>query len=377
MRPRAGWLAVVLAALAGCAREAPPPAAPGAPAGHAWLPPVQVQNAGIDLAEVRERPVGTTLIVNGRVVFDDAQVGHVYSPVTGRVTGILAQLGDRVTAGAPLAVIASPDMAQAASDAVKARADVATARAEGQRQQELFDAHAGARRDLEAAQNALQHAEADLERAEEKARLLGAGPQSRVVQEYVLRAPIAGEVVARAANPGAEIQGQYGGGTATELFTIGNRSRVWVLGDVYEVDLPRVHAGAPAVVQSVAEPGRRLDGTVDWVSGTLDPASHTARVRVRIDNRTGDLRPEMYVTVSLAVDGRTALAIPRSALYRIGDEDVVFVQRGTTPAGLVDFERRRVEAEVESGGDYVAVTRGLAPGDKVVASGVTLLAGML
>jgi cobalt-zinc-cadmium efflux system membrane fusion protein len=272
--------------------------------------------------------------------------------------------------------MASPDIGQAFSDLVKAKADLAAAQSEFQRQKELFDAHAGARRDLEAAEDNYRKAQAELERAQQKVSLLAPGSDAQVTQDYLLRAPIAGEVIARNINPGTEVQGQYSGGTAVELFTIGELDRVWILADVYEVDLPKVRKGAAVKAKVVSYPDQAFEGTVDWISGALDPVSRTAKVRCSLPNPGRKLRPEMYSTVSIALEGTQALAVPREAVLRLGDRTVVFVEKGQTPKGLLRFELRNVKIR-DLGGDHVPVIEGLASGEKVVTAGAIFLAGMI
>jgi multidrug efflux pump subunit AcrA (membrane-fusion protein) len=85
----------------------------------------------------------------------------------------------------------------------------------------------------------------------------------------------------------------------------------------------------------------------------------------------------MYATVSISVDARKALSIPRTALLRLGDQNVVFVQVGQTPKGELKFERRPVAVDEEEGGDYLPVTHGLNDGEPIVTSGGILLLGMI
>jgi cobalt-zinc-cadmium efflux system membrane fusion protein len=85
----------------------------------------------------------------------------------------------------------------------------------------------------------------------------------------------------------------------------------------------------------------------------------------------------MYATLSISVAERKALAIPRSAMLRLGDQNVVFVQMGTAPNGLIRFERRPVAVDEDEGGDYLPVTHGLERGEKIVTQGAILLAGMI
>ena len=141
------------------------------------------------------------------------------------------------------------------------------------------------------------------------------------------------------------MQGQYSGGAGNtciagmstdiacgELFTIGELDKVWILGDIYEVDLARVHIGAAATVSVVAYPDRTFKGTVDWLSGSLDPSTRTAKVRCTFENPERLLRPMMYSTVHIATAERKALAIPPEAVVHLGEYKVAFVQtaRGAT-----------------------------------------------
>ena len=89
------------------------------------------------------------------------------------------------------------------------------------------------------------------------------------------------------------------------------------------------------------------------------------------------LKPEMFATAALVVADRKAPALVRSALLRLGDTYVVFVQTKAAPDGRLVFERRPVAVNEDEGGDYLPVTHGLVVGDKVVTAGAVLLSGML
>jgi cobalt-zinc-cadmium efflux system membrane fusion protein len=366
------WLLLLVAGCHGQAAEAPP-----IPAGEAWISPKQIDDAHITVAPVGEHDVGGAIVTSGKVTFDDLRVSHVFSPVSGRVTKILAQPGERVTKDQPLAIIQSPDLGQAFSDLAKAQADLSAAEKDYKREKELYDAHAASQKDYEAAKANYEKARAELERAQRKAHLLSRGGADGVTQEFSLKAPIDGEVVVRNVNPGAEVQGTLGGGQAVELFTIGELDRVWVQADLFEMDLGRVKKGAHVTVKVVAYPQRLFDGNVEWVSDSLDPNTRTAKVRISVDNKERLLKPEMYATVSISVDEHKALAIPRTALLRLGDQTVVFKQIGQAPDGRLKFERTPVALDEEEGGDWLPLTHGVQEGDRIVTSGGILLLGML
>jgi cobalt-zinc-cadmium efflux system membrane fusion protein len=373
---RVAFVALLLAASACQHRERHSRTA-DPPMSEVWLWPDQVAAAKLTVEPLAPQPVGGLVVTSGRVTFDDLKVAHVMSPVTGRVSRIEAQPGQRVKKGDTLAVIESPDVGSAFSDVEKAHADFVSAEKDYNRQKELFDVHAGSQRDLEASQGNYAKAKAELQRASRKAQLLRAGAGANLGgQSYTLRAPIGGEVIARNVNPGAEVQGQYTGGTVLELFTIGELDTVWVMADVFEMDLGRVKQGTECLVKVVAYPGRVFKGVADWVSDTLDPATRTAKVRCKLDNPDRALKPEMYATAALAVDQQRTLALPRSAILHLGDQTMVFIELGKSADGRVRFERRPVSVNEGLGGDYLPVIRGIAAGEKVVTAGAILLSGM-
>jgi len=366
-----------LICLGSCRRSAPPQSTSDVPPGEVWLTPQQVKDGQIAVEAVQDRPVGGIIRAAGRVTFDDLRVAHVFSPVTGRITKILAQPGERVKKEQALCVLQSPDLGSAVSDLAKAQATLLTAEKDWRRQRELYEVHAASQRDYENAETAYRNAKAEMERAQRKARLLRSAGGDQVTQEFVLRAPIDGQVIMRGANPGLEIQGQYSGGAAVELFTIGELDQVWVLADVFEMDLPRVKLGAEVTVNVLAYPNDSFTGHVEWISAALDPISRTAKVRCSIKNSDSKLRPEMFGTATIAVEPDSKLAIKRSAVLLMGEQPVVFAQVGTSADGRLRFQRRPVAAEEITGGDYLPLKAGLERGDQIVVSGGVLLLGML
>ncbi|CAN5694467.1 efflux RND transporter periplasmic adaptor subunit [soil metagenome] len=333
----------------------------------------QLRDGKITIDDVAEHDVDDTIVTAGRVTFDDARVAHVYSPVNGRVARIDASLGQHVTKGTVLAVIESPDIGLASSDVGKAEADLLAAQHEYDREKDLFAQHAASQRDFEAAEDAWRRAKAELDRARQKAALFRMGGATAVTQGFALTAPIDGDVIARTVSPGVEVSGLYCGGSPVELFTIGELERVWIMADVHEMELARVKVGAPVHVNVVAYPTRAFEGKIDFVSGALDPQTRTVKIRATFENKDRALLPEMYATVRITVDERQAIALPRPAIMRVGDQTVAFVVTGKTPDGRTVFTRRPVTIDEGEGSDWVAITHGLAIGERVASSGVVLL----
>jgi membrane fusion protein, heavy metal efflux system len=370
MRTIALFAAMILAA--SCRQNTVEQTAEHPPANEVWVTPKEIREVAITTDSIQTRSIGNPLIATGRVEFSDTRVAHVFSPVTGRVTALPVALGQHVERGTPLAIISSPDLASAVADAQKADADYAAAKREFERQKELYAEHAAAQRDFEAAESNYQKSIAERDRARQKVTLLGASSGGGT---FALRSPIDGTVLARNVNLGMEVAGQYSSGGTPELYTIGDLDPIWVVADVFEMDLPRVHAGAPVTVSLLAYPDHPFVGTVNWISGALDPTTRTAKVRCIIRNPQHLLRPEMFATVTIETDGQPKLVAPRSAIIRVGDQMVAYVDRGKAPNGAERFERRAVTIDEAGGAQYVPILSGLRAGDRVVTSGALLLSG--
>ncbi len=349
---------------------------PASPPGEAWLTDEQVQNAHVVIESVGSQGTSLPMVTSGRVTFDDLKVAHVFSPVSGRVARIDAHPGEHVRRGATLALIASPDLGQASSDVDKARADFIAAQRDYERQRSLFEAHASAQRDFESAQDAFLIAKAEYARVRQKMELLASNTRGTdpVTQTYALRAPIDGEVIARNINPGMEIEGQYsGGGSAPELFTVGSLDSVWVLGDVFEMDVPRVKKGQAVKVNVVAYPDKDFIGSVEWVAPAVDPNSRSTRLRCVIDNLHHELKPEMFATLTVSGANVQGIAVPQRSVFRLAGRTAVFVETGKTPQGMWRFEQREVTIDDSALGAYVPVHSGLHQGDRVVTQNGILL----
>ena len=364
-------LAVLGCVLLGCHKAEPPEKTP--PPGETWLTDEQIRTAGLAIEPAAPRTLALHLVTAGRVAFDDARVAHIFSPVSGRVTKISAGLGQRVRAGDALAVIDSPDLGGAWSDLVKARADRVAAEHELERQRNLFEHHAAAERDFEAAQDNAQRAVAEVERAQLRLKMLHAPETGPATQAFLLRSPISGEIVNRNATPGLEVQGMLSSANVVqELFTVGDIDRVWIWGDLYERDLGKVRRGQPVAITSVASPGLVVTGAIDFVGEALDPQTRTARTRCVVPNSNHFLKPEMYVTLSVEFDRRDLLAVPRAAVIRAEDRQVVFVEEEKMADDRTRFRQRAVELGDADDG-WVSILSGLRAGERVVVSGSILL----
>jgi RND family efflux transporter MFP subunit len=176
-----------------------------------------------------------------------------------------------------------------------------------------------------------------------------------------LRSPVSGTVLERGVTEGQYVSAD------TPLFTVADLSRIWVLADLYEMDLARVALGSPATFRADGLPARSFRGRVEFVYPTVSNETRTLKVRVSVANPGGVLRPGMYGQVSISGGGPSRLSIPTEAVVNTGEHRYVFLARA---GGR--FEPRQIEVGRESG-DHIEVLSGVAEGDTVVASASFLI----
>jgi RND family efflux transporter MFP subunit len=331
------------------------------------LTPDAVKRAGIVTAPVSTGTSAAELRLPG-VVQPNAYRQVLVTPlVSGRVTRVSAELGERVRRGQAMAHIYSPELAEVQTRYVSARAALDAHDRELQRTQKLVEIGAASRQELERihAEHAAQTAA--VRSARSQLELLGMPPSTldgdRGAQPWsatiAVPAPLDGVVTERGANVGLNVT------PASTLFTVVDLSTVWIVADVYERDLAGVRVGSAATVTTTAYPDLAVKGRVSYIDPRVNAETRTAQVRVEVPNPRGDLRLGMFADVVVTGAGSAVPMMPRSAVQNVGDRTVVY---------LVDPEDsgRFVEREVRLGqpdGNQVQVASGVQPGDLVVAEG--------
>ena len=142
---------------------------------------------------------------------------------------------------------------------------------------------------------------------------------------------------------------------------------VWMYAKLYEDDLPLVKVGQEVRVEAPSLPGQAFHGTIRAMDAMVDAMTRTVRFRAQLENPEGQLKPEMYVNVSVTVDLGEVLAIPEEAVFNTGTKQIVFVDKGQ---GL--FEPRDVTVGPKADG-YYEVKAGVMEGEAAVTSGNFLI----
>jgi cobalt-zinc-cadmium efflux system membrane fusion protein len=310
-------------------------------------------------------PVERELSMPGRLVWDEERTVRVFPPFAGRVTRIVAQVGQRVASGQPLAEIMSPDFGQAQADARKAQADLAFSNHSLQRQRELNAAGVTSAKDLQQAEAENARARAEADRA--TGRLQAYGHSVGEGQTFVLKSPMAGVVVERNLNPGQELRPDQPG---APLFVVTDPTRLWVTLDAGEGDLRYLTPGMQLVISSNQFPDDAFAGELKQFADFVDPVSRTVKVRGMVPNPQRTLKGEMFVTAKLRLPKTDEPTVSSKAVYLWGVRNYAFVREGST------FVRKPVRIGHEVDG-RVPVLSGLREGDEVVVTGNLFLQQIL
>jgi cobalt-zinc-cadmium efflux system membrane fusion protein len=331
------------------------------------LNPDAIKRAGITVATVGTSNATSGLRLPG-VVEPNAYRQVVVTPlVGGRITRVVAELGQPVRRGEMLAQIFSPELAEAHTRYTSTRAELEAHERELGRTEKLVEIGAASRQELERLHAEHTARVAEVQSARSRLELLGVpaaaldGASGEALRSSAdIPAPIDGVVTERLVNIGTNVD------AASKLFTVVDLSTVWIVAELYEKDFSRVRVGSPAIVTTTAYPDVALQGRVSYIDPQVSAQTRTAKLRVEVPNPRNELRLGMYADVQVSGVGGVAVpVIPRTAVQTVADRQVVYLADPKQPG-------RFTEREVRLGptsGEQVEVLSGVQAGDSVVAEG--------
>jgi membrane fusion protein, heavy metal efflux system len=353
--------------------------------------PTQQQWRSLKLEPVTVRPFRPEQVTEGTIAVDDDLTTPVFSHYSGRVTKVIAMLGDVVEPGAPLFVIHASEFVQAQNDLITALANLQSSRSQlkmaqttEKRTHELYLVQGGALKDwqqaqtdLITAQNTVRANEIALHAVRNRLRILGkndeeiasleAQPTQKLDSVSTVTAPVRGTITQRQIGVGQYINSEAAGAT-NPVYTISDLSTVYLIANVREMDAPLMHVGLPLEVRVLAYPGRVFKGKVSYVAPSIDPNTHRLPVRADVENPEGALKPGMFANFSIIIgEAATAPAVPQEAIVYEGEQARVWV------AGEGDTLALREIRTGSTSDGVVEVRSGLSAGEKVVTSGTVFI----
>jgi RND family efflux transporter MFP subunit len=322
------------------------PTSTEAPLVAVQISPQRLQSIGVKTGTVERKFVEDEILTIGSVAVDETRLAYVQVRFSGYIQKVFAGATYQyVRKGQPLFTIYSPDLVATEREYLVAK----------QNQQQVAQSSVRS-----VAANAASLLDAAAERLKqwgvpqkEIARLESSG---QVQQELEVDSPASGYITERNALPSVSVQPEM------RLYTIADLSTVWVQAQVFQNDLERIRVGALATLTVNTYPGRTFTGRVDFIYPQVDMDTRTAKVRVAFSNPGLQLKPGMFVNVSLKVPMGTQLVIPATGVLQSGTRQIAFVQRSD---GYIEPREVQLGSRV---GDDLVVLKGLKAGEQIVTS---------
>ncbi|MEW6050389.1 MAG: efflux RND transporter periplasmic adaptor subunit [Candidatus Zixiibacteriota bacterium] len=324
------------------------------------------ERAGIDVVPAIDVAVSVSIDAPAEIVFDETKSYAVTTTIPTTVVRWLAEPGQRLERGQPLALLESPDMPRLQADYLEAAADADVKtqekdRADSLKQRELISAAEHQRIDGESkgAQAHLAGTLGLLKSAglnDEDITILENG--KKISSRFLLRAAVDASLLDRSAPLGGLLQ------PGSTIALIGDPSALWIEANVSESDLPAFKTYQPVEFAADGDALNRVTGRVIWVSQFIDQQTRTATIRAEVIGNAGELQAHSFGRLVLPVSATTTqVAVPRDAVQWEGCCNVVFVQEA-----IGRYRPHKVTLSRGDRGMY-NVSSGLKEGDMVVVNG--------
>jgi cobalt-zinc-cadmium efflux system membrane fusion protein len=311
------------------------------------------------------REITTSQEVVGRIEANEKRVTRIGAAVTGRVTEVLVDVGDRVQRGQNLALVSSPELTQAQLAYLRAHAARELAERAEERAQLLLRADVIGSAELQRRQSELAIASAELKAAADHLQIMGLSSEviARLRQQgslhphAVVSSPLSGVVIERKVSQGQVAQ------PGDPLFTVADLSRVWVVGEIPEQTARSAQVGQSVQIEVPALGQKTWTGRIVFVGDTVNPETRTVTIRSEVENNARALKPQMLATMKIATASERLPAVPQAAVVREQDRDHLFIDQGAGQFVLVPVRL----------GDAVdglrPVLEGVKSGERIVVEG--------
>jgi len=312
-----------------------------------------VQNMGVRTARVERGTLWKYIRTQGTVTYDSDRLIQVHARTPGWIENLYVRTdGVRVERKDDLADYFSPDVLWAQQEYIATLEDAE------------LDSFGGGATAQDPTQAYRERAAVDMLRYFKVPSMDVMGLQRSMEPRSIvpIKAPQGGVIIEHNVREGMFVT------PATNMFTIVDLTKVWVMVDVFEHQMAWVRPGLSAEITTPAYPGRVWEGQVAFVYPEVSPRARTLRARLELKNDDEALKPNMFVEVVIyGGPKRDVLVLPREALILSGERELVVKAQG---------EGHFQPVEVRTGmwrDEEVEVLSGLSEGDEVVVSGQFLI----
>ncbi len=311
----------------------------------------RLQSIGVTFEEAKYRPMAQNIRTVGHVEIDERLIAQVNIKIEGWIEQLnVNTTGEHVKKGQILFTLYSPELVATQQEYLLA---LQSAKALGN--SEFPEVARGANSLLDVARRRLGLWDI------EKYHLRDLERTGDVQKTLPIHAPLTGTVITKTALAGMHVN------PGDQLYTIADLTRVWVLADIYEYELPLIRLGQIASVSLSYAPRNQYQSRIVFIYPTVDPQTRTAKVRFELDNPSEIFKPGMFANLELAVPLGTRLVVSKNAVLETGERQIIFIHLG---GGKLEW--RNVKTGQRSG-DWIEILEGLNEGEHIVTSANFLL----
>lgn len=316
-----------------------------------FISPVRLQSIGVKFEPAARRPVDHIIRTVGRIEVDEKLLSRVTIKLNGWIERLFVNYtGELVKQGQALFTLYSPELVATQEEYLIA---LSSSRTLGK--SDFPEVAAGAQALLESSRRRLllwdiepRHIQ-DLERT------------GKVLITLPIHAPQSGTVIDKTAVAGLHVK------PGDELYTIADLSHIWIMGDIYEYEMPLIEIGQRATVTLSYVPDMTLQTRITFIYPTIDPQTRTGKVRFELDNPGEKLKPGMYANLELKIPLGVRLVVPKNAVLESGERKIIFIHHG---GGRLEWRNAKIG---QRSGDWVEILEGIQEGEHVVTSANFLL----
>ena len=292
---------------------------------------------------------------SGRVALSENQQASIFPMVSGIVSDVKVNIGDKVQKGQVLATINSAEMTGFDKDLIHAGAALKNSERGLAQAKELYKSGLISAKELEEAKNDFIVNTAELNSAKKILQLNGGNASGT----YRVVSPLNGYVIEKKINNHMQLRPDY----EERIFQIADLSRVWVVANIYESELGTLKEDDEAEIKILSYPDRSYKGKIERINQTIDNNSKVINARVVLNNKDLNLKPGMMANLKIMASAQVKLPSV-SARGVIFDEDKNYVIV-LDPVKKLRLQEIEINRKV---GDVIYVSKGLQSGDRIVAS---------
>lgn len=322
------------------------------PIGTVKIDATAVQNIGVRTARAERRSMAHVVRALGHVQFDENKLSQLHPKTEGWVEKLhVSRTGDPVQRNGILLELYSPQLVSSQQEYL-----LALKNQQRLRESQFKDVRTSADELVEISRQRLLLLDVPVHQLRELEK------NRKIKRRLHIHSPFSGIVLSIGVRVGEYITPR------TELFQIADLTKVWVLADIYEYELPWVKNGDEGQITVSAIPDKSFKGAISYIYPTVDMKSRTIKVRFEVDNPGLQLKPGMFANVMLRSDEQpNAIVVPEEAVIRSGQRNTIFIVREEGK-----YEPREVKLGVAAMG-YVQIIDGVEEDELVVTSSQFLI----